>query len=418
MASNTSLPPVPPLPTPQLDHPLPGVSLLLPLSRRGTGPGLILLLPDLERPILSIENGVPSPLVKWAEESYVVAAIDVSVLRNLVQAEDLLRRVAQLLNQSSACDLKDRIGLVAYTPQAWSQVAPVISNIPNIKAGVVYASISDLEGLPTAPIPTVHHLAGKGAGPNTLYREKNILIQYSYPETSAASFGLPFQRDFHYNAEAISHTRNLTFVKENIGGPWFDLEQIWDEHTYYEFENRSVEHTMSTMVQEPYVNHVPTLTGGIGREELTAFYRDHFIWKNPANTSLELISRTMGIDRIVDEFLFKFRHDTEVDWLIPGIAPTHRDLEIPFVAVVNIRGDRLYHEHITWDQGTVLMQLGFMPGYLSTLKDRHDDTGDQHQQETCKSPIFGKETAAKLRDKNAVVSNALFDNLVSWKETK
>lgn len=84
-------------------------------------------------------------------------------------------------------------------------------------------------------------------------------MQYSYPETSAASFGLPFQRDFHYNAEAISHTRNLTFLKEKIGGPWFDLEQIWDEHTYYEFENRSVEHTMSTMVQEPYVNHVPTV---------------------------------------------------------------------------------------------------------------------------------------------------------------
>lgn len=98
--------------------------------------------------------------------------------------------------------------------------------------------------------------------------------------------------------------------------------------------------------------------------------------------------------------------------------PTHRDLEIPFVAVVNIRGDRLYHEHITWDQGTVLMQLGFMPGCLSTLKDPHDDTRDQHQQETCKTPVFGKETAAKLRDKNAVVSNALFDNLVSWKETK
>lgn len=112
MASNTSLPPVPPLPTPRLDHPLPGVSLLLPLSRRGTGPGLILLLPDLERPILSIENGIPSPLVKWAEESYVVAAIDVSVLRSLAETEDLLRRVAQLLNQSSACDLKDRIGLV------------------------------------------------------------------------------------------------------------------------------------------------------------------------------------------------------------------------------------------------------------------------------------------------------------------
>lgn len=45
-----------------------------------------------------------------------------------------------------------------------------------------------------------------------------------------------------------------------MNGPYFDLEQIWDEHTYFEFENRSVEWTMSTMVQEPYVNHIPTVS--------------------------------------------------------------------------------------------------------------------------------------------------------------
>ena len=101
------------------------------------------------------------------------------------------------------------------------------------------------------------HLAGKAA-PNILKRGKD-LMQYSYSETDRAHFSIPFQPEFHYNAEAISHTRNLTFLKDNIGGPFFDLEQIWDEHTYYEFENRSVEHTMSTMVQEPYVNHIPTV---------------------------------------------------------------------------------------------------------------------------------------------------------------
>jgi len=57
------------------------------------------------------------------------------------------------------------------------------------------------------------------------------------------------------------------------------------------------------------------LTGGIGREALRAFYRDHFIFSNPDDTELELISRTVGIDRVVDEFIFKFTHDTVVDWL-------------------------------------------------------------------------------------------------------
>lgn len=45
-----------------------------------------------------------------------------------------------------------------------------------------------------------------------------------------------------------------------MGGPYFDLEVIWDEHTYYEFDDRSVECTMATMVQEPYVNHIPTVS--------------------------------------------------------------------------------------------------------------------------------------------------------------
>jgi carboxymethylenebutenolidase len=57
------------------------------------------------------------------------------------------------------------------------------------------------------------------------------------------------------------------------------------------------------------------LTGGIGRKELTDFYRDHFIFSNPEGTALELISRTVGVDRVVDEFIFKLNHNRVVDWL-------------------------------------------------------------------------------------------------------
>jgi hypothetical protein len=105
-----------------------------------------------------------------------------------------------------------------------------------------------------------------------------------------------------------------------MGGPYFDLEAIWDEHTRYEFADRSVEETMATMVDEPYVNHVPTLTGGIGREKLTRFYRDHFIFSNPDDAALELVSRTVGIDRVVDEFLFNCTHDRVIDWLYDHLA--------------------------------------------------------------------------------------------------
>lgn len=73
-------------------------------------------------------------------------------------------------------------------------------------------------------------------------------------------FATPFQPEFSYNSESLSHTRNLTFFKNLLRGPYFDLEAIWEEHTYYEFDKRSVECTMATMVQEPYVNHIPTVS--------------------------------------------------------------------------------------------------------------------------------------------------------------
>ena len=123
---------------------------------------------------------------------------------------------------------------------------------------------------------------------------------------------------------------------------------------------------------------------------------------NPPDTALELISRTVGIDRVVDEFIYKFTHDRAIDWLLPGIPPTHKWIEIPFTAVVNVRGDRLYHEHIAWDQCTVLRQAGLMPEYLPW-----PETKDGRRLEY-RVPTAGVETAQKMRDKNCVPSNEMF----------
>ncbi|KAL2156777.1 hypothetical protein VTH82DRAFT_1523 [Thermothelomyces myriococcoides] len=193
-----------------------------------------------------------------------------------------------------------------------------------------------------------------------------------------------------------------------MGGPYFDLEAIWDEHTRYEFADRSVEKTVATMVDQPYVNHVPTMIGGVGRANVTKFYRDHFIFSNPKDANLELVSRTVGVDRIVDEFLVKCTHDRVIDWLIPGVPPTFKPLSIPFTSIVNIRGDRLYHEHISWDQGTVLRQLGLLPEYLPfpyTLPDgKRPRNGNRLEYRV---PVAGSETAKKLVEESAVPSNEM-----------
>lgn len=159
--------------------------------------------------------------------------------------------------------------------------------------------------------PEVVHIAGKPA--SALSRTNTSA--YEYAQVQSEKFIVPGTDVFHYSAASVAHTRGLTFIKKHLQGPIFDLEKIWDEHTYYEFENRSVENTMLTMVDEPYVNHIPTMTGGVGRERLTNFYRHHFIFSNPDDTQLELVSRTIGVDRIVDEFVFSLTHTAKVDWL-------------------------------------------------------------------------------------------------------
>ncbi|OHF03078.1 carboxymethylenebutenolidase [Colletotrichum orchidophilum] len=381
-----------PLPQSDLETVASGISLLPPLSRRGVGPGVILLVPSIDK-ALAIEEGVPSLPLKWAEEGYTVIVIQPAAFENGVR--ETLDLVMKTFQKSDKCKPKDVVGLVAYEPEMWNMVASILSDFSEIVSTVVYADNSEKSSVSSSPVPAAYHFAGKSEGQPLRSKGRT---EYFYSAAKSFKFAIPFQPHFDYNMEMLSYTRNLTLLKGEMKTPIFDLEAIWDEHTWYEFADRSVEHTMSTMVQEPYVNHIPTLTGGVGRVKLTDFYRHNFIFNNSADTELELISRTIGIDRVVDEFIFKFTHDQELDWLLPGVPPTNKYAEIPFAAVVNIRGDRLYHEHITWDQGTALAQLGLLPEYLPF------PGGDLQY----RVPVAGVETAMKLRARNSVPSNEMF----------
>ena len=157
-----------------------------------------------------------------------------------------------------------------------------------------------------------------------------------------------------------------------------DLVPLWEAHCRFEFETRDVDATMATMVAEPYVNHVPTMTGGVGHDTLKRFYANHFIGANPPDLELAPVSRTVGESSVVDEFILRFTHTTRIDWMLPGVEPTGRPVEIPMVAVVKFQGDKLVHEHIYWDQASVLVQLGLL-----------DPEG---------LPVAGVETAHKVLD--------------------
>jgi hypothetical protein len=115
---------------------------------------------------------------------------------------------------------------------------------------------------------------------------------------------------------------------------------------------------MATMVKNPYVNHVPTLTGGIGKKELRRFYADYFIPSNPPSLKMKLLSRTIGADRVVDEMFISFKHTQEMPWMLPGVPATNKEVEVALVSVVCIRGGKLYHEHIYWVGVSTLATVG------------------------------------------------------------
>ena len=214
---------------------------------------------------------------------------------------------------------------------------------------------------------------------------------YLYPGVNHA-FNAPERPSFDKPASLMAHTRSLALFRR-VMGPHYDLSALWERHTALEFGERDAAATMRTMVAQPYVNHVPTMTGGVGHTDLLRFYANHFIPRTPQDTKLIPVSRTIGSDRVVDEFLFCFTHDIEIDWMLPGIAPTGRYVEIPMVAIVRFRGDKLYNEHIYWDQASVLVQIGRLDA--SSL------------------PVAGVETARKMVDETRP-SNTLMQR---WSES-
>lgn len=127
--------------------------------------------------------------------------------------------------------------------------------------------------------------------------------------------------------------------------------------------------TMNTMTEKPHLNHVPTGAGGAGRDGVRAFYRDHLVGKFfPPDMTMTPVSRTIGDDQVVDELVISFTHTAPIDWMLPGVAPTGKRVEAAFAVIVAFKDGKIAHEHIYWDQASVLVQLGLLdPAGLPVL---------------------------------------------------
>jgi len=138
------------------------------------------------------------------------------------------------------------------------------------------------------------------------------------------------------------------------------LGDIFDKHIEFEFDKEDVDATMTTMTEDPYVHHIPTLAGGVGYNGVYNFYTNHFVGKMPKDWKITNVSRTVGKDQVVDELIISFTHDREIDYLLPGITPTGKYVEIPHVVIMKFKNNKISHEHIYWDQASVLVQIGLL----------------------------------------------------------
>jgi SnoaL-like polyketide cyclase. len=174
------------------------------------------------------------------------------------------------------------------------------------------------------------------------------------------------------------------------------LEKVWEEHLASEFQFKSAEAAINTMVERPSVNHVPVMTGGVGRKQLTHFYDRYFIPQMPPDTQITPVSRTtIGRDRLVDEFVIKFTHSLQMDWLVPGVPPTNKPLEVAIVTVIQFQDGKMASERIYYDQASILVQVGLL--------------------DPRKLPVAGVEIARKVLD-DKLPSNELMKRTLKDKD--
>jgi carboxymethylenebutenolidase len=152
------------------------------------------------------------------------------------------------------------------------------------------------------------------------------------------------------------------------------LSSVWEQHVGAEFAARSADEAVATMTADSYVNAVPLMIGGRGREGVRDYYANHFLCQLPPDIEIVPVSRTIGQDQVVDEMIIRFTHTIGMDWLLPGIPPTGKRVEQPVVAIIKFEGDKIAHEHLYWDQASVLVQIGLLD---RTLPVRGDEIAAQ-----------------------------------------
>ncbi len=311
------------------------------------------------------------------EDGYVVLLLEPGDLR--------IEAAIAFLHAQPNC--KGRMAVLGFGAGALASVHAAVQGI--VDCAIAYCGPDPsgvIDAARDSKAPLVLHFPGVDSHAADFAAHSHIEA-YAYPG-AGPGFAVPGAGDYDKSPADMAYTRTLGLLRK-VMGPIYELSALWEAHRACEFITRDADATMKTMVDEPYVNHVPTLTGGYGQKDLHRFYKHHFIPKNPKDSRSIPISRTVGVDRVVNEGVLCFTHDTEIDWMLPGVKPTGKYVEVALVGIITFRGGKLCHEHIYWDQASVLVQVGLL-----------DPKG---------LPVAGVESAKKVLDPSRE-ANALMPN--------
>lgn len=348
----------------------------------GSGPGLILL-----HEIFGVNRHIRELADLYAEEGYFVLAPDlfwrikpgIELGYSSEEVETGLSYYRRFDTGHAILDIGDSIAALRKIPGCNGKVGALgfslggklallaAARVP-IDTAVSHYGLALEEHLDEAvavrcPIALHFAAADKYVPSDTYVSIKRALAEndeaeiYVYPGARHGFYNR--ERDaFHSPSASLAHSRTISLLRRTLG-PRYNLEALWEKHLEGEFVTCDADATIKTMIPEAYVNHVPTMIGGHGARELHRYYKYHFIPQNQGSTLIP-VSRTIGADRVVDEFVACFRHDKVNDTLLPGIAPTGKEIRLPMVAIVQFRGDKLYAEHLYWDQASLLSQVGIL----------------------------------------------------------
>lgn len=323
-------------------------------------------------------------LLSWKEEGY-----DVTYIQYDPSTQPAYIRTVKTLN--SDLELGEHYALIAYGAAASVVLKTALKPLNKCCAIIAfYPPIlpSAKASFPESSNPQVH-VAGKSqASPHPelcdwkLYRYDNCATGFADPSSKAYS---------HVEAN-LAWSRALACVRKGFRKE-VDLEPVVQSFWTAKYEDDVPERASMSVVKNmtqnsPHVTILPTLQGGVGRKKIEEFYREFFVPSLVEDFRIRLVSRTMGVERIVDEMVVSFTHSDEVDWILPGVQPTDKFVEIPMVSIVAVRGGKLVSEHMYWDQASVLVQVGLLDPKLVPKKFKSEGTKQL--------PVAGAEAAKQL----------------------